>query len=372
MLAKEKYNEMISFIEKEVCSEEITAAQEIARKVCQKIGLGGRDTNAIFSFLTGKPLLEYIKERKLMTAYKELIGGSCFDVNHALEIAGYDNQSSFGKKFKERFDMTPSEAYAKKIASLFVSPKTWESISEQEEEVTLSAEKAESVQNNIFGLDEKQFSFISQALDCKAILNLNDSQAELAYQIALEKKVDIVTAFEFIYEFLQVFDPDRRMTYEELKREYSAHLDIAMLCLELGHSVHNAIYMSKVLEQNGLSICELPTEVLRLYKIGEISFSEFVGYYKLYIKYASSEPYEEYYRAVLDDTEPEEAARGLGYWEDFEKVADAMHKADPEDFDLSFEKWAEEESDYTHAEYVDEEYDTDNQYYNDDSDGLYY
>lgn len=58
-------------------------------------GLGVREINAVFSFLSGMPLLEHIKERKLIASYSYLIKEEDFYVNTPLEIVGFDNRSSF-------------------------------------------------------------------------------------------------------------------------------------------------------------------------------------------------------------------------------------------------------------------------------------
>ena len=59
-----------------------------------------RDFNAIFSFITGRLPLDYIKHRRMMRAYETLINQDVYNAEEVILIARYDNQNAFGKKFK--------------------------------------------------------------------------------------------------------------------------------------------------------------------------------------------------------------------------------------------------------------------------------
>jgi hypothetical protein len=97
MNAKEQFDKIIETIE--ILSNDLDGikARDIAEHVSSMLGLGCRDVGAIFAFLTGYSLLDYIKERKLMAAYKMLISIPLLDIEGAITVSGYDNQRcSFG------------------------------------------------------------------------------------------------------------------------------------------------------------------------------------------------------------------------------------------------------------------------------------
>lgn len=120
----ERFNSMINMIENAVFSEKSLKATEIKMETAQYCGLSLRDLNTVFTYLTDSSLLEYIKGRQIMAAYSVIISMKQFDIEKAIDISGYDNQSSFGKRFKEVFGMSPKSAFRKKDKTKLVGPLT--------------------------------------------------------------------------------------------------------------------------------------------------------------------------------------------------------------------------------------------------------
>ena len=66
--AAEKFERIIHIIEAE-CQNSFHTKKDICELVSKKVSMSERDLNAVFIFLTDKTLREYIKERKLASAY---------------------------------------------------------------------------------------------------------------------------------------------------------------------------------------------------------------------------------------------------------------------------------------------------------------
>ena len=371
MNAKDRFNDVIRHIEERAFSGEYRRAGEIAEEVCRMTGLGIREINAVFIFLTGGPLLEYIKDRKMMAAYSELIKGERFDVSRALEIAGYDNQSSFGKRFRERFGMTPSEAYARKAASMFRKPSTWDHISADRELPAEVLSEVKSVSHTVFGIDRERYARIQQAEDYKVLFGMDEVQSEVAFRLAEAEHADMLAAFEFVEEFVREFCLDREhcftMSQRQLEKAIGERRDLLPLCLELGHTVYRAAYIAKVLGYYKLKVSEVPLEDLKHFHWGEESFSDFMEKYIHYYRAGRQVPIEEFLDLVYgENLEPELAAYGEDWMdvlgggiENMGREMYLMHR-EYEEFDPIFEKWADEETNYANTERFDHEPDMDN------------
>ena len=73
MNAQERFECYISEIEKMAEKSECLKPNKIAEKLIASHGIGIRDINAVFTFLTESSLINYIKERQMMAAYKAII-----------------------------------------------------------------------------------------------------------------------------------------------------------------------------------------------------------------------------------------------------------------------------------------------------------
>lgn len=211
MTAKEKFEMTIGLIEEMVLSAFREPASEIAELASKKNGVPTRDLATVFSFLTGVSLVSYIKERKMMAAYKELITQKKFCVEKAVELSGYDTQSSFTKAFTRRFGIPPKDAHKQKDSDKLCPQLSWKALSEeynQEPEHTenLTINKTESVMKKLLSIAVANFteSFLEtyERLDSLvALYNFTEDQAIVAYEIAEKQHVDIADAFEYVDDY---------------------------------------------------------------------------------------------------------------------------------------------------------------------------
>ena len=100
MNAKEKIEKIITDAEK-MARDNFGKADEISIEIATTMFMGCRELKDVFKFFTGRSLNEYVKERKMMAAYDYMLRQEKLNIDKAIEISGLDNQSSFGKKFKE-------------------------------------------------------------------------------------------------------------------------------------------------------------------------------------------------------------------------------------------------------------------------------
>jgi len=130
MDTKSRYNELINFIEDSVCEAIGEKSRDIAYLVMKNKGRGipTRDMGAIFLFMTGDFLNDYIKKRQLNRAFKQLIESENPIIEIAQDYTGRDQQA-FNKEFKKQFGITPTDARKERQYKLITPPKTWEVLS---------------------------------------------------------------------------------------------------------------------------------------------------------------------------------------------------------------------------------------------------
>ena len=126
--AAEKFERIIHIIEAE-CQNSFHTKKDICELVSKKVSMSERDLNAVFIFLTDKTLREYIKERKLASAYHYLISAEEPSITYAVEISGLGDQSAFSKAFKQKYNITPKEATHNKDESLLDRATCWDDFS---------------------------------------------------------------------------------------------------------------------------------------------------------------------------------------------------------------------------------------------------
>lgn len=114
MNKREVFNSWIQKIEEISKRGDDISSGELAKSIAKEVGYDVKVLNSIISFMTGETLAEYIKSRKLNAACKYLTGNKNAEISRAVEISGYDNQSSFSKRFKKEYGITPNEAKARK------------------------------------------------------------------------------------------------------------------------------------------------------------------------------------------------------------------------------------------------------------------
>lgn len=201
MNVKDKFNNMMLFIEDEVNKKYPRRTKYIADRVQSQEFYSPREINAIFKYLTEKTLLEYIRERKLMAAYSELINSENWEdgLQDAITRSDSNDQSTLIKRFRESFDMTPKEAYEQKDATLIKPVSTWDYISSAEIESEVEKTKQESTPLK-FGLSPIAYKKATEAAEWQSFYSMSDEESEIAFSIADKLNIKMRLAFDFIFE----------------------------------------------------------------------------------------------------------------------------------------------------------------------------
>ena len=269
MNAKDCYNNMIEMIENLARMGDYEKTRDIAEKVVQKCGagLGYRDMNTIFTYLTGDSIQNYIRERRLVMAYAHLINAKSFYVEDAIALSGYDNQSSFGKAFQECFNMSPKEAYAIKDKSFITPPKDWGVISGMNPNI--EAEYITKMKEPItkFGIDKAQYKMMLEAADMQALYEFDDSLSEIAYEIAVKYNTSIKNAFEFVDDFCiyQGLNSKNFSSHEEKKDVIMSCDRLIRTCITYDLSISQAYDLLLEILACGYSVDEISEDFIKGY-----------------------------------------------------------------------------------------------------------
>lgn len=365
MNAKERFNSIITSIEKHCETEDFCSPGDIADVISSEAGFNFREMNSIFSFLIGNTFLEYIKERKMMAAYKMLISCPVLDIEAAICISGYENQSSFTKKFNKQFGTTPKKAFLEKDSSKILPVKTWEHISSAEE-LFENFDTTQQTNTVKFGISKEQYDKILQASDYQALYSFNDSQSEAAFKISEDYGVSLKNAFEFVDEYTIMFCDNETAQLEATEDDIDlfAKNMPELVYLYFGvfegeKSLNETLELINEARMNGQKADELSPSFW-------ISYSENSRYdFKDFLILALQ--FEELNGKDFDDFI---VKIGLGYSPE-EAVADDEWLDIAEDFEsdenfLAFSEWADKETDYVHMERFDETYDEENPCYSDE------
>lgn len=201
MNVKDKFNNMMLFIEDEVNKKYPRRTKDIADKIQNQEFYSPREINAIFKYLTEKTLLEYIRERKLMAAYSELINSENWEdgLQDAISRSDSNDQSTLIKRFRESFNMTPKEAYEQKDTSLIKPVSTWDYISSADIDSEVEKTKQESTPLK-FGLSQIAYKRATEAAEWQSFYSMSDEESEIAFSIAEKLNINMRLAFDFIFE----------------------------------------------------------------------------------------------------------------------------------------------------------------------------
>lgn len=201
MNVKDKFNNMMLFIEDEVNKKYPRRTKYIADIVQNQEFYSPREINAIFKYLTEKTLLEYIRERKLMAAYSELINSENWEdgLQDAISRSDSNDQSTLIKRFRESFNMTPKEAYEQKDTSLIKPVSTWDYISSADIDSEVEKSKQEATPLK-FGLSQIAYKKATEAAEWQSFYSMSDEESEIAFSIAEKLNINMRLAFDFIFE----------------------------------------------------------------------------------------------------------------------------------------------------------------------------
>ena len=213
----DKYNKMIDTVENGV---EIQSTSDDILEQLTSTGLCDKRVLAeIFKFMTGMSVMEYIKERQLMRAYRCLVedGG---EINKAIDFSGLANHSSFDKKFKGRFGLTPKEARQRRDKKLYQEPLTWSVISNgsyAQEDKSMSETSAPRMK---FGIEQEKLEKYNDAMEMQALYGFTDAETEIAFDFAVDANIPMKKAFEYIDAGIEswITDGDK---YRKAKQHWS-------------------------------------------------------------------------------------------------------------------------------------------------------
>ena len=204
MNTKERYDELITFIEDRIQQCDGGSAASIAEEVAHKAGYSARGMGEMFDFLTGQSLKLYIKERQMMCAYQILLKQEEFDAEEAMRPTTYGDQAAFNNAFKKRFSMTPKEVQMSKNREGWQRPYTWDIISSQEREPDARKEKRTEKKKRYLTQEEREK--MEEVERLQKAYKFNEAQTEAALELAerfKEERIPLKKAFGFIYEICQ-------------------------------------------------------------------------------------------------------------------------------------------------------------------------
>ena len=357
MNAKEKFEKIVIGIE-DFAQNDLIKASDISKQIAFNMLMGYRELNDVFKFFTDRSLNEYIKERKMMAAYTRILVQDEMDIEQAIEISGLDNQSSFSKKFKEVFDMTPQEAFIKKDQSKLLQPLSWESVSSNGRIISEpSSNTPDSV--NYYGVTLEQYNKIIQAQEYQALYDLNDAQSLTAFQISEAENVPLEDAYSFVEDYLN-YMKCISSKYDECKElEFLLSLaskNIKKIYFTVTKSVSEAMDIIDTAKDNSYSLTKKHIEYLAVYcKDPYCYFNEFLRQVEKFEE-LNGKDFEEYWDLIYSwGFSPEDAVKGIDY-----SMDECVLIEEP---DYKFDEWAYELTDYANQEKIDIEYDEDNPYY---------
>lgn len=377
MTAKEKYDSIIQEIENSISSQLGKKAGYIAEKLAQQQGCSLRDLSATFSFLTGQPLIGYIRQRQMMAAYRCILDSSAYDFNEAISYTGCADQSAFNKLFKQCFQITPKQASRDKNSALLLPAMTWEAISATET-VIGGTEEVQTVNvDTLFGIEKEKVAKLTEALDCQGIYGFNLAQSEAAYELAERLKAPMKDCFEFVDDYcIQAFSDSNQEEVDaaRMKENILATEFLARICLRYDLSVSQGMDVLTEFASIGLDMETLDPRVVELYLEGDFDIRTFWRVYNWGLDH----------ELILGKME-EFLKQAAANWPNLDVALALTDDLVCDDGDMTImshnvEEFRREtgyelehgETDFSHYERFDEEYDEENLGYDDDegTDGI--
>lgn len=260
MNAQKQFECYISEIEELAEKSECYKPHDIAETIIKRHGIGPRDLKAVFDFLTGSTLNAYIRERQMMAAYKAIISSEKFDVEIGISITGYSDQSAFGKAFKDRFGVTPQEAFENKDLSKYIEKLTWDALAKDAVLFKHAEIEVKPVKMR-FGITEEQYRIANYAADLQVLFDLDDYQSEKAFELAGIIHVDMKLAFEFISEYCLCFIMDNELSLSKS----SFLMDVAKVYFNVVRNVYRAWDLVDVIEKYHYKVSDFSPAFLQMY-----------------------------------------------------------------------------------------------------------
>ena len=375
MSAKERYNDIINFIEDEVSKGIPEAARDISLRTVQKKGCGMSEAliSSVIEFMSNEPIIPYIKSRQLAHAYKHLIDDTSDGIIGAVAFTKLNDQSAFTKAFKRQFNITPGEAQIKRDGSLFVPPQTWEYVSKNHDATNQHADDGEgnTVKEEIkFGVLQKQLEKAAEAVNLQAMYAFNDTQSEAAFMLAENYNAAMRDAFEFIDDFTLYTNFELIEDSEGLRKRINQSHQMIYTYFNFSLSVNESIELLKSLAGQGVTdITSEDPELLCFYfKTGTettTDYSEIKELYRLYSEAHRDFDFEDFFGAVELGCPPDEVLFHLAN-ERINPTFDIdREEREAREYEMIEASFAEE-TDYANIERFDRDLDTDNLEYEKD------
>lgn len=371
MTAKDKYNGIIKEIEERIESQLGERPGEIAERFAQQQGCSLRDLSATFTFLTGQPLIGYIRQRQMMAAYRCILGSHSYDSNEAISFTSCAEESAFIKSFKQCFHITPKQVFRDKNPELLHPAMTWAVISEEETNRGSTEEVKTVNADTLFGIEKDKVAKIAEALDCQAVYGFNQAQSEAAFQLAERIGAPMKDCFEFVDDYcIQGFmDEDgnsAEMDAAKMKEKILAAEFLARICLGFDLSVSQGMDILTEFASIGLDVGTISPDIVKLYLNGQLDIRRFWYAYNwgrdhdVYL-----DGMEDFLEAAAVDWPNLDLALSLtgeAFYEDCERmemVDDGDHQP------MTGHEVEFGETDFSQCERFDEEFDEENQGYDD-------
>lgn len=208
MQVREKYNNIVNKIEELVFNASHKKEREISEEAFEAgmCYIDDRSKNTLFLFLMEKTVVDYINERRMMAAYKHIITMKEKDFRKAIELSGVQEQSSFIKKFKRLFGMTPKQAFENKDESKILPIKDWDQISQEGKNIIIRLDEDENVlRETKFGISKEMYIRAQRAENLQSFYKLNDLESEFAFGLSDSHSLSLDDAFEYVYNYVWVY-----------------------------------------------------------------------------------------------------------------------------------------------------------------------
>lgn len=286
MNVKERFDSMTEQIEKIITDGNCLKPRDVAEQIAASPVMNFRDLNTIFQYLTGHLLLDYIRERQLMEAYSMLISIPVFDVEMAITVSGYDNQSSFSKKFKQYFGVTPKEAFLGKDETKLKPVTKWDMLSAVNAKVVESVvRKHESAK---FGIPKDKYLKLIEAADYQALYEFDDIKSEVAFNISEEMNAPLKQAFEFVDEFCLNLDTIfmgsniQMHSVEDLETVINSIQGLKYVYFNLCNSLDESLELIGEARKNGYNIDDIDIDLMKMYLSKDAPFKYFMSAWHIY------------------------------------------------------------------------------------------
>lgn len=356
MTAKEKYDNIINFIEEEIDKGLNVKASNIIGEIKNKFYIEERSLGQIFLFLTNMPINSYIKQRQLMKAAEVILDGG--SNQEAIQYTGFSDEPSFIKAFNKEFSLSPT-SFARVKNSSIKAALSWDVITNNENEM-ISHKK--SLEVTKFGVSIDIYKKVIEAENMQIIYGLNDNESEAAYKLSKAYGSELRDAFELIDELIIEFEDDKFYieNFDDLVKDYD---DAIWMFFNFNLSFCESIQFVNELKRIGIKDFrqEDPHVIAYYYETG-YDFDFVKECWEFYTTQNNcGVEFEMFMDFVYEYDSFETACEVLDC--DISNMDFTIQDIELDEAELAMEKWASEETNYSNCDEIDDFYDPDNPEY---------